>query len=75
MKNQMRVMDGSGDTKVEWDSDNRDETKVARDTFDKLTKKGYKGFRMKDNGKTGQPLDDFDPDAEKIIMVAPIAGG
>lgn len=71
----MRVMDGSGDTKLIWDSDKQVEIDNAKETFKKLTQKGYKGFRVKKGGEQGEPISEFDQYAEKIILVAPISGG
>lgn len=71
----MRVIDGTGDTKIIWDSDNREEVKAARNTFDDLRKKGFAAFSVKDDGKKNKRIFTFDPNAEKIILVPPMAGG
>ena len=76
MKGEMAVMDGSGDTKIIWDSSNEAEVEAARDTFKKLTKKGYKAYSVK--GKEcnkGAIMDEFDAEAERIILVPPMVGG
>lgn len=74
-KCEMAVMDHTGDSKTIWDSENEDEVSVARDTFNKLRKKGYAAFRVGSGGKKAEKMDEFDPEAGKMIMVPPLAGG
>ena len=72
---EMRVIDRTGDTKIIWDAYEKAEVKVARDTFNKLTKEGYTAFMVKRDGEPGKVLKRFDPDAEKIILSPALAGG
>ena len=72
---EMLVMDSSGDTKTIWDSQNADEVANARRTFDDLKKKRYLAYRVKGEGTKGQLMTEFDPDAEKMILSPPMAGG
>lgn len=72
---EMEVLDTSGHTKTTWDSEKTDEVRAARRTYDELTGKGYKAFRVKKDGGEGEPMKSFDPDAEKMILVPPIQGG
>ena len=71
----LKVVVEAGDTKIIWDSDNADEVDAAKNTFEKLLKKGYKAFSVKKNGDAGDKVISFDSNAEKIILVAPMAGG
>lgn len=71
----MKVMGTEGDTKLIWDSNRPAEVENAKRTFDDLKKKKYKAFKVKKSGEPGEMIDDFDPDAEKIIMAPPIQGG
>lgn len=75
MPSEMCIIDHTGDTKLIWNSDNKDEVEAAKDMFDKLKKKGYIAFSVKANGDKGDALTKFDPDAEKIIMAPPAVGG
>lgn len=75
MPREMCVMDRTGDTKTIWDSDKPDEVEVARETFKKLTKKGYVAYAVDKDGNKGKVVKDFDPDAEKLILSPPLAGG
>jgi hypothetical protein len=65
----------AGDTKLIWDKDNNDEVGAIRDTFTKLLKAGYKAFNVKADGKQGREIKEFDPDAEKLIMIPQMRGG
>lgn len=72
---EMDILDTTGHTKTTWDSDNEAEVTAARASFDALTKKNYKAFRVKKDGSEGEPMKTFDPDAEKMILTPPIVGG
>jgi len=69
------VLGSSGDTKSIWDKSNEDEVENARDTFDKLKKKGYLAFSVNKDGSKGVQMSTFDPDAERMIMVPQMQGG
>jgi hypothetical protein len=72
----MHELNHEGDAQVAWDTDNREEVDVARDTFNRLKKKGYLAYRADSRGRqTGTQLRDFDPEAERIVMVKPLVGG
>lgn len=72
---ELRQMDLSGDTKVEWDPNKTEETEAARDTFKKLMDKGYYAYRVTAAGGRGEMIKNFDPHAQKIIMAPRMAGG
>lgn len=74
-RREMRVMDGSGDTKIIWDSGNPDEVANARRTFDDLLAKRYLAFSVTKLGNKGEQIRKFDADAEKLIMVPQLKGG
>lgn len=73
----MRLMDPQlGDLELKWDEDKPDEVAIARAGFEKAKKRGLAMFKMSRFGrKTGEQLHNFDPSAEKIIGMAPMAGG
>lgn len=72
---EMEVMDASGHTTVRWDPDNADEVAAARATFDEMTKKGYRAFRMRKGKRQGEQIDRFDPSIGRMILAAPLRGG
>lgn len=71
----MEVMDQTGHTKHIWNSDNEAEVEAAEALYDSLTKKGYRAFHVKKDGEEGKRMDEFDPSAEKMIMVPQLKGG
>jgi hypothetical protein len=75
-RGEMAVLDHTGDTKITWDADSKDEVDAARATFDKLKKKGYLAYRVVGRDETkGEVIREFDPDAERIILSPPMVGG
>jgi hypothetical protein len=74
---EIRVLNGSGDLRKIWNAANADEVEDARRSFEHLVKgKKYLAFRVnpEDNSK-GDQIREFDPDAGKMILVPPVAGG
>ncbi len=73
---EMRIPDrDEGDLKTIWDKDKPEEVKAAKKQYDDLLKKGYFGYTVDKNGKKGRKINEFDPDAEMIIMSTPLVGG
>lgn len=66
-----------GDEKLTWDSEDDLQIKKAQTRFKELIGKGYKMFVSKDiaGSKRGEQISEFDPNAERIIAVPPMAGG
>lgn len=72
----LSIMDPKlGDLKVIWDSENEDEVELAEKQFDEAKEKGFLAFKAKKDGSKGKQIEKFDPEAERIIMIPPIAGG
>jgi hypothetical protein len=72
----MEIVDGTGDTKLIWDRANPDEVENARQTYDRLKKKRYQAFRVVgEKGAKGESMAEFDPQAERMIMVPAMVGG
>ena len=72
----MQKMDGSGDTKIVWDPDNREEVENAKKTFDDLVKnKKFAAFTVKKGGEKHKRIYTFDKFEEKLIMVPQFQGG
>jgi hypothetical protein len=63
----LRITDSTGDTRLPWDENSLDAVKAV---FDRNMGKGYAAFK-----DAKQRIKEFDPDAEEIIMVAPIQAG
>ena len=72
---EMRVIDMTGDAKVIWDRTNQDEVDAARETFNRLKKKGHMAYSVRKDGEKGLLIHEFDPDSEKIILAPRMVGG
>ena len=71
----MAIHSIDGDTKAIWDKNNPDEVAAARATFDALKKKKYLAYSVDKDGNKGKLITEFDPNAERVIMSPPMAGG
>jgi len=72
---EMKTLGRYGDLDVRWDADNEEEVNAVREAFTKKIKEGWSAFREKFGSKKGDRIEEFDPQAERIILVPPIAGG
>src|ERR671918_76381 len=71
------IIGQSGDTKVTWDPARPAEVEAARRQFDELTggKHRYRAFRITDGDGRGEQMEQFDPNARRILLVPPMQGG
>jgi len=75
-RGEMSVMGKEGDTKVIWNAENADEVENARRTFNDLRRKGFTAYSVRgEKGERDRVITEFDPGAERIIMVPRVAGG
>jgi hypothetical protein len=72
---EIAVMDGTGDTKITWDTEKAVEVDNARAQFEALKKKGYAAYRAGRNGEPGEVMNHFDPHAGAMIMAPALVGG
>ena len=72
----LQIVDRTGDTRVSWNRSAVAEVENAQKMFDDLTKKGYLAYTIDpvDGGKAEQ-IKKFDPNAERIVLTPPLAGG
>jgi hypothetical protein len=78
----MSTLDASGDVRHMWSKDNPDEVSAAKALFDSLVKprskggKGHLAYKAEGkDGHKGEQLREFDPEAERIILVPQMVGG
>lgn len=71
----MHILTNGGDMKVTWNARDTDEVAQARQNFTDLRAKGFRAFKVAEGGRPGVQIDEFDPSAQKLIMVPPMAGG
>ena len=75
-KSAIAVMGEPGDTKHIWDKRKPEEVKAAKALFKSLTDAGYRAYRVTGkDGDRGEQMSEFDPDAERMIMVPAFQGG
>lgn len=78
----MIIMDSSGHTTVTWNPEDADSVRDAKREFKRLRDAGYSAFRMdvvSENGvvveEKGERINEFDPQAGKLMMVPQRQGG
>lgn len=69
------VMGREGDVKKIWDPSKQVEVDDAKRSFDDLKAKGYRAYRCNDKGDQGEPMNEFDPKAGRVVLVPPMVGG
>lgn len=75
-KSAMAIMGLKGDIKTVWDPRNADEVAAAKAQFDRLKAQRFRAYRVTGkDGARGEPMDTFDPEAARMIMVPPMQGG
>jgi hypothetical protein len=72
----MAILDHTGDTKIIWSKTNTAEVDAAREHFNSLRKKGYLIYKVVgEDGRQGEQMLTFDPNAERLIATpAPVGG-
>lgn len=74
-KRVMKILCQNGDDRIIWDKENGKEAKEAKAKFEELLKKGYTAYSVDVSGNKNRKIDEFDIDAEEILMVPPTAKG
>lgn len=78
-KHVMNILDTSGHTSVGWNPDNEAEVNIARAAFDDAIRRGYQAFHVREDAtgqaKQGTRMREFDPTAEKMMLIPQLRGG
>lgn len=76
MKNQLIVMDRTGDSRMDFTPDDTVAVAAAMEKFRELVGgKKYLATVPGENGEPGRIIREFDPTAREIILHAPLIGG
>jgi hypothetical protein len=65
----MKILSEKGDERIVWDKEDGYQAKGAKKKFEELVNKGYKAYSVDTNGKKNRRINEFDIDAEEILMV------
>ena len=65
----MKILDVTGDTRITWDKENGKEALEAKQKFQDLLKQGYKAYSVTVSGSKGRRIEEFDVDAQEILMI------
>lgn len=71
----LQVMDSTGHTEVRWNPAEPVEVSTARETFERMTRDGYRAFRIEGADQQGTRISEFDPAAAKIMLIPHLRGG
>lgn len=74
-KSVMKILCEKGDERLVWDKENGKEAKEAKAKFEDLIKRGFTAFSVDPKGKKNRKIEEFDVDAEEILMVPKTAKG
>lgn len=74
MLHTLHVQDRTGDTQTQWRTDDAASVQTARIAFDRAVREGGLAYEVK-GSDGGEQVTSFDPDAERLVVTAPLAGG
>jgi hypothetical protein len=77
-KHVMNILDQTGHTTHGWNPDNETEVALARDAFNNAKARGYSAFHVTGddkNAKKGERMTEFDPNAERMMLLPQLQGG
>ena len=69
------VLDGSGDTRHEFDVSDLASITSAEMRFRELTGKGFRAVALGKNGGPDELIDTFDPKIEQTLFIPQLRGG
>lgn len=68
-KKVLKILCEKGDERIVWDKENGHEAKEAKAKFSEFLKKGYKAYSVDSKGQKNRRIEEFDVDAEEILMI------
>jgi len=74
-KSVLKILCDLGDDRLCWSKENGREAKEAKLKFMEFLGKGFKAYSVDSLGKKKQKIEEFDVDAEEILMVPPTVKG
>jgi len=74
-KKVLKILCEKGDERIVWDKENGKEAKEAKAKFEEFMKKKYKAYSVDRDGKKNRRIEEFDVDAEEVLMIPETAKG
>jgi hypothetical protein len=74
-ENTLCIMGLEGDRRMQWNPSDPMQVAKVKEEFKALRNKGYAAYSVNSKGDRGTVINDFDPQAERIIMALPMVGG
>jgi hypothetical protein len=71
----LRVLGRGGDKEIPWDPEDREQLDDARFVFETLLREGYQAYSLEANGRSGEVLRRFEPEAHEIVLAPRFVGG
>jgi hypothetical protein len=71
----LRVLNKGGDKEIPWTPEDREQLDDARFVFETLVREGYQAYSLEENGRTGEFLRRFQPEAYEIVLAPRFQGG
>lgn len=76
LQHTLHITDITGDARLMWDPQNKDEVKIAKAAFDAAKGKGMLAYAVDEGGgRSGEVIREFDKTRGKIIMTRQLVGG
>lgn len=69
LKNVLKILNEKGDERIVWDKENGPEAMEAKKKFNEYLDKGYKAYSVDHAGNKKMRIEEFDVDAEEILMI------
>jgi hypothetical protein len=74
-KHLMKILSDKGDERILWDKEDGREAKEAKKKFMEFVGKGYMAYSVDSRGQKNRRIEEFDVDAEEILMIPPTSKG
>ena len=71
----LRVLNTGGDKEIPWNPEDREQLDDARFVFETLLREGYQAYSLEEDGRTGEVLRRFKPEAHEIVLAPRFRGG
>ena len=68
------ILDETGHTTLTWKPEVKDSVAEVKSKFDDIIKQGWSAYAVTASGTPTQ-IKSFDPEADRIVMSAPLVGG